>query len=157
MCLPHKILFSGKSLNQIEELLHDYSENLFSLVILLAEITDAENTSKYFKACGANCYIKLFSGSSTDVFKYARRKLCLKMCADTVCFISFISIKCTFLNLRVTVKNYLSRSLIIEFDIQCLFFLFCEHLRWVVMKNNKTENLHKFTYNCSITASTENS
>lgn len=49
-----------------------YSENLVSLNILLNELTDAKNTSRYFNDDGANWYIRLFNGSSADVIKYAR-------------------------------------------------------------------------------------
>lgn len=56
------------------------------------------------------------------------------MSTASICFILFISIKCLFFNLRVTWRNYLSRSLIIEFHIQCLFFLIYEHLGWMVVK-----------------------
>lgn len=53
--------------------------------------------------------------------KCTRHKLYLKMSIDSVCFMSHINTKCTFLNLSVTVGNCLSRSLIIDLKY-CVYF-----------------------------------
>lgn len=74
-----------------------YSENSVSLIILLAELTDAKNTSKYFSADGANWCVKLFNGSSADVIKYARQtifKILLILYASSHTLISNALFKC---------------------------------------------------------------